>query len=69
MKLLFLFMREALGAGRGVQADEVEIPVMAAERRGEERRGREQKTMRRATDATEHKHKIASAYGYATQHT
>jgi hypothetical protein len=37
--------REVLGAGRGVQAGEVQIPAMAAERR-EERRGREQKTRR-----------------------
>jgi hypothetical protein len=37
-------MREVLGAGRGVQvqAGEVEIPAMAAQRR-EERRGREQR--------------------------
>jgi hypothetical protein len=56
-------MREVLGAGRGVQAGEVEIPAMAAEA-GKERRGREQRAMRRATDAMGHK--IASAYGYAT---
>ena len=48
-------MREVLGAGRGVQAGEVETPAMAAEA------GRE---TRRATDAMGHK--IASAYGYAT---
>ena len=50
-----------LGAGRGVQAGEVEIPAMAAEAgRREERRGREQRATRRATDATGHK--------IATQH-
>jgi hypothetical protein len=43
-----------------VQAGEVEIPAMAAERR-EERRGREQRATRRATDATGHT--------IATQHT
>jgi hypothetical protein len=52
-------MREVLGAGRGVQAGEVEIPAMAAEagRSGkrDERRGREQRATRRATDATGHK--------------
>jgi hypothetical protein len=49
-------MREVLGAGRGVQAGEVEIPAMAAEQqRREERRGREQRATRRATDATGHK--------------
>jgi hypothetical protein len=61
-------MREVLGAGRGVQADEVEIPAMAAEAGRETRqRGREQRAMRRATDATGHN--IASAYEYTTQHT
>ena len=54
-----------LGAGRGVQAGEVETPAMAAERqRREERRGGEQRAMRRATEATGQK--TASAYGYAT---
>ena len=58
-------MREVLGAGRGVQAGEVETPAMAAERqRREERRGGEQRAMRRATEAMGHK--TASAYGYAT---
>jgi hypothetical protein len=52
-------MREVLGAGRGVQAGEVEIPAM--QQRREERRGREQRATRRATDATGHK--------IATQHT
>jgi hypothetical protein len=56
-----------LGAGRGVQAGEVEVcvPAMAAEAGRETRQGA--RAMRRATDATGHK--IASAYGYATQHT
>ena len=58
-------MREVLGAGRGVQAGEVEIPAMAAEAGRETRQ--EQRATRRATDATGHK--IANAYGYATQHT
>ena len=34
-------MREVLGAGRGVQAGEVETPAMAAEARRETRRGAE----------------------------
>ena len=34
-------MREVLGAGRGVQAGEVERPAMAAEARRETRRGEE----------------------------
>ena len=34
-------MREVLGAGRGVQADEVEIPAMAAEAGRETRQGAE----------------------------
>jgi hypothetical protein len=34
-------MREVLGAGRGVQAGEVEIPAMAAEARRETRQGAE----------------------------
>ena len=34
-------MREVLGAGRGVQAGEVEIPVMAAEAEKETRQGAE----------------------------
>ena len=34
-------MREVLGAGRGVQAGEVEIPAMAAEAGRETRRGAE----------------------------
>ena len=38
-------MREVLGAGRGVQAGEVEIPAMAAEA-GREGRGREQRATR-----------------------
>jgi len=32
-------MREVLGAGRGVQADAVETPAMAAEARRERRQG------------------------------
>jgi hypothetical protein len=45
-----------------VQAGEVEIPAMAAEAgRREERRGREQRATRRATDATGHKIAIAIA--------
>ena len=52
-----------LGAGRGVQAGEVETPAMAAEAR-DERRGGERRVARRATDAMGHK--AASAYGYAT---
>jgi hypothetical protein len=59
-----------LGAGRGVQAGEVEIPAMAADagmKRDEAAGAESQRAMRRATDATGHK--IASAYGYATQHT
>jgi hypothetical protein len=52
-------MREVLGAGRGVQAGEVEIPAMAAEA-GRETRGREQRATRRATGATGHK--IATTY-------
>jgi hypothetical protein len=60
-------MRVVLGAGRGVQAGEVEVcvPAMAAEAGRKTRQGA--RAMRRATDATGHK--IASAYGYATQHT
>ena len=57
-------MREVLvlGAGRGLQLGEVEIPAMAAEQqRREARRGMEQRATRRATDATGHK--------IATQHT
>ena len=53
-------MREVLGAGRGVQAGEVETPAMAAEAG----RGGERGATRRATDAMGHK--IARAYGYAT---
>ena len=34
-------MREVLGAGRGVQAGEVETPAMAAEARRETRQGAE----------------------------
>ena len=58
-------MREVLGAGRGVQeAGEVEMYAYRRwQQRREERRGKEQRAMRRATG-----HKIASAYGYATQH-
>ena len=47
-------MGEVLGAGRGVQAGEVEIPAMAAEAGSETRQGAERAT-RRATDATGHK--------------
>ena len=46
-------MREVLGAGRGVQAGEVETPAMAAE--ADERRGWERRATRRATDAMGHK--------------
>ena len=53
-------MREVLGAGRGVQAGEIEIPAMAAEA-GRETRWGERRATRRATDATGHK--------IATQHT
>jgi hypothetical protein len=53
-------MKEVLGAGRGVQAGEVEIPAMAAEAGRETRQGAESDE-RRATDATGHK--------IATQHT
>ena len=58
-------MREVLGAGRGVQAGEVETPAMAAEAGRETRWGAESdRATRRATDAMGHK--IARAYGYAT---
>jgi hypothetical protein len=57
-------MREVLGAGRGVQAGEVETPAMAAEAGRETRRGAERRATRRATDAMGHK--IARAYGFAT---
>ena len=50
-----------------MQADEVEIPAMAAEAGRETRqRGREQRAMRRATDAMRHKTARAYMYGYAT---
>jgi hypothetical protein len=56
-------MREVLGAGRGVQAGEVEISLRYRrwQQRREERRGRKQRATRRATDATGHK--------IATQHS
>jgi hypothetical protein len=68
-------MREVLGAGRGVQAGEVEIPAMAAEAgRETQQEGAESDAGESdagesdgSTDATGHK--IASAYGCATQHT
>ena len=44
-------MREVLGAGRGVQAGEVEIPAMAAEAGRETRQGAESDEDS-ATDAT-----------------
>ena len=47
-------MREVLGAGRGVQAGEVETPATAGQRH-EERRGWEQRAMRRATEVTGYK--------------
>ena len=45
-------MREVLGAGRGVQAGEVETPAMAAEARRERRQGVEGEE-RRATHSRE----------------
>ena len=45
-------MREVLGAGRGVQAGEVEIPAMAAEAGRETRQG--ERATRRAKDAAGH---------------
>ena len=59
-------MREVLGAGRGVQAGEVETPAMAAEAGRETRRGAERRATRRATDAMGHKIARVYAYGYAT---
>ena len=56
-------MREVLGAGRGVQAGEVETRRRWQQRR-DERRGGERRAMRRATDAM--RHRTARAYGYAT---
>ena len=56
-------MREVLGAGRGVQAGEVETPRWQ-QRRDERRGGERESDTRRATDAMGHK--IARAYGYAT---
>ena len=54
-------MREVLGAGRGVQAGEVETPAIAAEAGRETRRGAESDE-----EAMGHKIRIARAYGYAT---
>ena len=55
-------MREVLGAGRGVQAGEVETPAMAAEARRETRLGAEGDEEGDGGDG----HKTASAYVYAT---
>ena len=57
-------MREVLGAGRGVQAGEVE--TRRWQQRRDERRGGERRATRRATDAMGHKIARACGYAYAT---
>ena len=53
-------MREVLGAGRGVQAGEVEIPAMAAEAGRETRQGAASDEERRMRRGTRLQHNILS---------
>ena len=58
-------MREVLGAGRGVQAGEVETPAMAAEARREARRGAESDEEGDGGDGAQDSARVR-VHGYAT---
>jgi hypothetical protein len=51
-------MREVLGAGRGVQAGEVEIPAMAAEAGRETRQGAESEEESDGSDGAQARERV-----------
>ena len=60
-------MREVLGAGRGVQAGEVETPAMAAEAGRETRRGAESDEESDGCNEAQDSARVhVRVYGYAT---
>ena len=59
-------MREVLGAGRGVQAGEVETPAMAAEAGRETRRGVESDEESDGCNGAQDSARVQLLYGYAT---